>query len=149
MVPSISVIDDRTLKKKKKRTVWEGQLELQLVRQEHSYKKKTAYALKELKEYRFPIYAYYIRKKNLQTLLKLKDRTLCHFKKKPRLVEVRSGGRASTESKSRPERWKEAEEERSRPCYSVENDNSHGSSIHLLSTPFTVSALSDVGSVWY
>lgn len=40
-------------------------------------KKKTEYALKDLKEYRFPIYAYFIRK-NLPTLLKLKDRTLFH-----------------------------------------------------------------------
>lgn len=55
------------LKKKEKKTVWEGQLELQLVRQWHSYKKKTAYALKELKEYRFPIYAYFIRKKPSNT----------------------------------------------------------------------------------
>lgn len=66
MVPSISVIDDRTFKKKKEGIVWEGQLELQLVQQEHSYKKKTAYALKELKEYRFPIYAYFIRKKTFK-----------------------------------------------------------------------------------
>lgn len=68
MVLSSSVIDDN-LKKKKKRTVWEGQLDLQLVRQERSYKKKRnmhIYALKELKEYRFPKYAYLIRKKTFK-----------------------------------------------------------------------------------
>lgn len=60
------------LKKKKKRELCgrEGQLDLQLVRQERSYKKKRhmhIYALKELKEYRFPKYAHLIRKKPSNT----------------------------------------------------------------------------------
>lgn len=60
--------------------MWDGQLELQLVQQEHSYKKKTAYALKELKEYRFPIYAYFIRKKPSNTS-KTKGQDTLSFKK--------------------------------------------------------------------
>lgn len=56
---SREINNDRTLKR---RTVWEGQLILQLVWQNIYIKKtkKKAYALKELKEYRFPVNAYII-----------------------------------------------------------------------------------------